>query len=182
MVGLQWCKECDGPRFKWQVEGFDDMPEVCVYCRKGGVEFVAVDETLRDLRRKLGNWARGGASDKVPGWKNRRARRVLERFDRTVGYWNKLDDLSPEIREVLREYHNRGRPQAAHVAPNDPPHDPNAPRLDPQRLHALVEALKAQAERDQQSVPPPKPAEPAPRGRSWGIFNRPLQQPKDEPA
>jgi hypothetical protein len=176
MVGLQWCKACDGPRFKWSVRDVDDIPERCLDCGKDQVEVHLAANSLSELRKGIGQWALG---DSRPGrhasWLNRRKAHVQTRFDQVIGWWAKQESQPPEFKTLLKEYRTRGRPQYA--PPDDAERgrsDRASPILAADRLHQLTEELKALAAEEKKSreAKAVRPSD-EPRSRSWsGLANR----------
>lgn len=185
MVGVQWCKACEGPRFKWHVRNVEDIPEHCLDCGGDEVEVRLVGDTLTNLRRALGQWALG--DDRTSGhasWLNKRRARVQERFDQVIGWWAKQPSQPPEFKKLLREYRNRGRPRvdpeaepgAAHREPGAAHRErgPVRKRLDADRLHELTEKLRAEAEEERKTRETPK--EPVRSTGPWRIMQRSAQQ------
>jgi len=180
MVGLQWCKPCKGPRFKWSVRDVDEIPERCLECGKDEVEVRLVAENLAELRRAVGQWALG---DNRPsghaGWLNRRKTRVQERFDQVIGWWTKQESQPAEFKRLLREYRNRGKP-LDQITASEPEITRRAgnssrKRLDADRLHELTQQLKAAAEQDKTATVT-APKEPVRTPGAWRSFQRPPQQ------
>lgn len=177
MVGLQWCSACDAPRFKWQVQDVEDVPDVCLSCGQGAVQARFAAERLTELRRALGEWARGeGRSGADQSWLNRRRAHVRQRFDQVIGWWDRQPTRPPELQRLLREYHNRGRPRLE--PPVDPAGEPDAGlpvdarRLDAERLHELTQHLKSLADEPHDAPEAAIPKEPMRPRRSWGILRR----------
>ena len=187
MAGLQWCKACDGPRFKWRVRDIEDIPDNCWDCGQEEVEVRLVADSLVELRRALGQWAlsdnrtRGNRSSL-----NRRRAHVRERFDQVIGWWAKQPSRPPEFRKLLRDYKNRGRPQAdlarLSLQPAHEAHGPARQRLDADRLHELTEQLKSQAEEERTTRENKTPKEPARGPRAWRMLQRPPQNQLTAPA
>lgn len=171
MVGLQWCSACDAPRFKWSVRSVDDIPDVCWHCGEVAVEIVLVADGLSELRRQLGDWARGaGRSRGDQGWLNRRRAHVRERFDQVIGWWERQPTRPPELQRLLREYHRGGRLQ---TEPLEHASDQStAERLAPARLHELTEQMKSLAEEERLVRESSKP-KPTQAPGAWRMFPRP---------
>lgn len=174
MVGLQWCNACDAPRFKWRVRDLADVPEACWYCGQEEVQVRLVADDLSELRRSLGDWARGDRRTRSDeSWLNRRRTHVRDRFDQVIGWWERQPNAPAELRRLLREYHNRGRQQI------EPPEREarssemaGAERLQSTRLHELTEQLKLLAEEERIKRESAKPKGASAPG-VWRMFRRP---------
>ena len=145
MIGLQWCSNCDAPRFGWSILSLDEIPTKCWDCGQDAVAVRLTADRIADLRRELGLWAlgdqrrrAGGAHESV----NRRRSHVQERFDQVLGWWAKNPRRHPELLRLLREYRYRGRVTPEPIPSNDAddaPEDYEHSLLDPDRLHELTE-------------------------------------------
>lgn len=180
MVGLQWCKVGDAPRFKWHVRDIEDIPGTCWYCGQEDVEVCLVADSLLQLRRDLGEWARGNRRTGDQSWLNRRRTHVRERFDQVIGWWERQPNPSPELRTLLKEYHDRGRPQtdAPRQETSRRIEHPQGERLHPDRLHELTEQLKSLAEEERTTRESTKPKGASSPG-SWRMFSDPPRPSSD---
>jgi hypothetical protein len=179
MAGLQWCKVCDGPRFKWHVRDIEDVPANCWDCGQEEVEVRLVADSFVELRRALGQWALGDSRRRGDrGWLNRRRAHVRHRFDQVIGWWAKQPSRPPEFKKLWKDYRNRGRLEAddsADAATAHRDHEPARQRLDADRLHELTEHLKSQAEEERASRERKEPKEAARAPGAWRMLHRPPQ-------
>lgn len=175
MIGVQWCDECDAPRFKWSCGGIHEVPRNCYYQTDHTVALRFVAESLREARRKLATFAHGSVTGSPnSSARSRRRTYVRERFDQVIGWWARQPTIPKELRLLLREYNDRAANRQETGSGAASAGSSNAENLlDVALLHSLTEEMKALAEQERSREKPAAAVPTVPRPGSWRMVPRP---------
>ena len=180
MIGVQWCDECDAPRFKWSCGGIHDVPSSCYYQTDHTVALRFVADGLAEARRKLAAFAHGSIKGSPhSGARSRRRTHVRERFDQVIGWWARQPTVPRELMVLLREYNNRGRSSQAAGERTSAALPETGRLVDVVLLHSLTEEMKALAEQERAREKPVLP-QPAAKPGSWRMVQRPRPDTKSD--
>ena len=180
MIGVQWCDDCDAPRFKGSCGGLHDVPSSCYYQTDHTVALRFVADNLAEARRKLAAFAHGSVKGSPnSGARSRRRTHVRERFDQVIGWWARQPTVPRELTVLLREYNNRGRRNQVPAVSASAGSSGTGRLVDVALFHSLTEEMKALADQERAREKPVVP-KPAAKPGSWRMVPRPRPETRSD--